>query len=161
MSRKLNIHCPACGERSDIRNINHMNSTDAEFTCSCSFCGHVVVWKREFAHASRGGEASKTQVIDSPTHLQQNRKTMGVICPHCESAANVTKTFKDHPQIYSIYCKCKNENCKYRFVLSLSVIRTLVLSSLEINRMVQDLVSSTPNAAHSELAQTLSNINAL
>lgn len=74
-----------------------------------------------------------------------------VICKDCGHRAVITKTNRKHPELYDIYCACKNPHCGHAFVAQFTFSHSIRTSAQAKEDLFQHVVNSVPSSNLDEI----------
>ena len=77
-------------------------------------------------------------------------------CPACQAKARITSrnTLDDNKLMADLYCECKNQECKARFVMRLSFKHWLNLPQKQTAQLAGALINQLPKKQRSDLLKS-------
>ncbi|HDR1858534.1 ogr/Delta-like zinc finger family protein [Pasteurella multocida] len=79
-----------------------------------------------------------------------------IYCRECNSPAVIARSERLHPDLYSLYCVCKNPECGHTWKAEYVYNHSLRSTKLDRDALVNYLISKLPRT---ELQQLSENIN--
>ena len=84
-------------------------------------------------------------------------RVLRVNCNICKSDCVIYRTERIHEDLSRLYCSCKNEDCKHKFVLNMEFSHSTRASDLKKDEILKTLLNQLPETNKQEIIQFLQN----